>query len=74
MTEANHYEPVPEQRPQWPAGSRPEGSTPERWFEPAQDLPPADHRSSTGRGLIVALLATSLFGAVIGGGGTFIVL
>ena len=74
MTEANHYEPVPEQRPQWPAGSRPEGSTPERWFEPPQDLPPADRRSSAGRGLIVALLATSLFGAVIGGGGTFIVL
>ena len=74
MTQANHYEPVPEQHPQWPAGSRPEGSTPERWFEPAQEVPPAEHRPSAGRGLIVALLATSLFGAVIGGGGTFMVL
>ena len=35
MTEANHYEPVPEQRPPWQAGFQPDGSTPERWFEPA---------------------------------------
>jgi 2-alkenal reductase len=75
MTEANHYEPVPEQRPHWQAGLQPDGSTPERWFEPAPAATPqGEHRSSASRGVIVALLATSIVGAVLGGGGTFLVL
>jgi S1-C subfamily serine protease len=75
MTEANHYEPVPEQRPPWQAGLQPAGSTPERWFEPPQAAAPqGEHRPSTSRGLVGALLATSLVGAVLGGGGTFLVL
>jgi S1-C subfamily serine protease len=74
MTEANHFEPVPEQRPAWPAGLPNEGTTPERWFEPAPEPPPHGPRSGAGRGLVAALLATSLVGAVVGGGGTFLVL
>ena len=75
MTEANHYEPVPEQRPPWQAGFQPDGSTPERWFEPAQaTTPPPQDRPGTSRGLIVALLATSLVGAVLGGGGILLAL
>ncbi|MGD0018666.1 MAG: trypsin-like peptidase domain-containing protein [Candidatus Limnocylindrales bacterium] len=75
MTEANHYEPVPEQRPHWQAGLQPDGSTPERWFEPAAAVAPqAEQRVAPSRGLIGALLATSLVGAVLGGGGTFLAL
>jgi Trypsin-like serine proteases, typically periplasmic, contain C-terminal PDZ domain len=75
MTEANHYEPVPEQRPPWQAGFQPDGSTPERWFEPAQaTAPAAEDLPAPSRSLIVALLATSLVGAVLGGGGTFLAL
>jgi S1-C subfamily serine protease len=75
MTEANHYEPVPEQRPPWQAGFQPDGSTPERWFEPAQaTTPPPENRPATSRSLIVVLLATSLVGAVIGGGGILLAL
>ena len=75
MTEANHYEPVPEQRPHWQAGFQPDGSTPERWFEPPQPAPPqAERRPVASRGLIGAFLATSMVGAVLGGGGTFLAL
>ena len=75
MTEANHYEPVPEQRPPWQAGFQPDGSTPERWFEPAQaTAPAAEDLPAPSRSLIVALLATSLVVAVLGGGGTFLAL
>ena len=75
MTEANHYEPVPEQRPHWQTSPQPDGSTPERWFEPVQ-VPEPDpaRRPGPGRGLISALLATSLVGAVVGGGGTYLML
>ena len=72
MTEANNYEPVPEQRPAWPAGRPLEGSTPERWFEPTPPTEP-EHKPAS-RGLIGALLATSLLGAILGGGGTFLAL
>ncbi len=75
MTEANHYEPVPEQRPPWQAGFQPDGSTPERWFEPPQaPTPAAEDRPGPSRRLIAALLATSLIGAVLGGGATFLAL
>ena len=70
------YEPLPEQRPHWQANLQNEPSTPERWFEPAPAAVPAaaDPRRSPGRGLVGVFLATSMFGAVIGGGGTFLVL
>ncbi len=71
MTEPNHFEPQPEPHPQWYAGLRPEGS-PERWFEPPTEATPPGR--GVGRGLIAALMATSLFGAVIGGGGTYLFL
>jgi S1-C subfamily serine protease len=75
MTEANHYEPVPEQRPPWQAGFQPDGSTPERWFEPPQaPTPGAEDRPGPSRRLIAALLATSLIGAALGGGATFMAL
>ncbi len=74
MTEANHYEPVPEQRPPWQAGFPPGGSTPERWFEPPAALTPEEDRPGPSRGLIVAVLVTSLIGAVVGGGATFMAL
>ena len=75
MTEANHYEPVPEQRPPWQAGFQPDGSTPERWFEPPQaPTPAAEDRPGPSRRLIAALLATSLIGAALGGGATFMAL
>jgi S1-C subfamily serine protease len=74
MAESNHYEPVPEPRPQWQPGSQAEASTPERWFEPSPagqpDLP--DRRPS--RGLIGVVLATSMAGAILGGSGTFLLL
>jgi len=70
------YEPLPEQRPHWQANLQNESSTPERWFEPAPPAAPpaAESRRTPGRGLIGVLLATSMFGAVLGGGGTFLVL
>ena len=70
------YEPLPEQRPHWQANLQNEPSPPERWFEPAPAAVPAaaDPRRSPGRGLVGVFLATSMFGAVIGGGGTFLVL
>ena len=70
------YEPLPEQRPHWQANLQNEPSTPERWFEPAPAAVPAaaDPRRSPGRGLVGVFLATSMFGAVIGGGGTFLAL
>ncbi len=73
---APRYEPLPEQRPHWQANLQNEPSTPERWFEPAPAAVPAaaDPRRSPGRGLVGVFLATSMFGAVIGGGGTFLVL
>ena len=74
MTEPNHYEPVPEQRPHWQVGLQPGASTPERWFEPPRTTPPAGARPSPTRGLIVALLATSLAGAILGAGGTYLVI
>ena len=74
MTESNHYEPVPEQRPQWPAGPQPGGSTPERWFEPQATAPQPERRPASNRGLFGVLLTTSLVGAVIGGGATFLML
>ena len=70
------YEPLLEQRPHWQASLQNESSTPERWFEPAPAATPpaAEPRRSPGRGLVGVLLATSMFGAVLGGGGTFLVL
>src|SRR5512140_3728850 len=70
MSEPNHYEPPPEPHPQWHAGA-PVESTPERWFEPEPD---AAAPRGLSRGLIAALMATSLVGAVIGGSGTFLLL
>jgi serine protease Do len=70
------YEPLPEQRPHWQANLQSESSTPERWFEPAPAATPpaAESRRSPGRGLVGVVLVTSMFGAVLGGGGTFLVL
>jgi len=70
------YEPLPEQRPRWQANLQGESSTPERWFEPAWagTLPTAESRRSPGLGLVGVVLATSIFGAVLGGGATFLVL
>jgi S1-C subfamily serine protease len=74
MTEANRYEPVPEQRPPWQAGLPPAGSTPEWWFEPAPPAAPQPEHGAASRGLVTALLATSIVGAVLGGGGTYLAL
>jgi putative serine protease PepD len=74
MTEANRYEPVPEQRPPWQAGLPPAGSTPEWWFEPAPPAAPQPEHGTASRGLVTALLATSIVGAVLGGGGTYLAL
>jgi S1-C subfamily serine protease len=71
MTQANHYEPVPEQRPQWPPGGQAE-ATPERWFEPVEAEPRTP--PFLGRGLFALVVASSLLGAVVGGGGTFFLL
>jgi len=70
MTEPNHFEPVPEQRPQWRAGAQPEG-TPERWFEPS---PPPLGQPAITRGLFGVIVATSLAAALVGGGVTFLAL
>jgi 2-alkenal reductase len=74
MSESNHYEPVPEPRPQWQPGTPPESTTPERWFEPASESAPEAGDRRPSRGLIGVVLATSMAGAILGGSGTFLIL
>jgi S1-C subfamily serine protease len=74
-TSSSRYEPRPEPRPLWQAGLPGQQATPERWFEPdaARSAPPGGSRS-LGAGLIGVLLATSILGALLGGGATYLIL
>ena len=84
--ETQRFEPPPAQRLHWNAaidGASARGAdpvTPERWFEStpaAPDQPPEATPSpalSYGRGLVAVLMATSLVGAVLGSGGTYLAL
>ena len=75
-TSSSRYEPRPEPRPLWQAGLPGQQATPERWFEPdaARAAQPAAGVRSFGAGLIAVLLATSLLGALLGGGATYLLL
>jgi serine protease Do len=72
----NRYEPQPDPRPRWSAGlgGVPATPTPDSWFEPdTVATQPAGTRLA-GAGLVVVLLAVSILGAVLGGGGMFLLL
>ena len=85
--EVQRFEPLPDQRRHRIAamdGGAPiagDPATPERWFEPSTQpqsnpdgsLTPATPRGH-GLGLVALLMATSLVGAIVGGGGAFVVL
>lgn len=70
------YAPVPQPRPSWAPGYQGEQSTPERWFEPAPTEPVRSTAAPRwpGRPLVLILLLTSIVGAVLGGGGTYLAL
>jgi S1-C subfamily serine protease len=85
--EIQRFEPLPDERHTRRAafeGSRPGGAdqaTPERWFEPGAESgvdstakPPSPSSRGHARGLMAAMLATSLAGAILGAGGTYAVL
>jgi S1-C subfamily serine protease len=84
--ETQRYEPLPEQRQHWKAavglGSPydAEPTTPEHWFEPSAEPPnppappPPAAQGSSGRGLVAAILVTSLICAAFGAGGTYLTL
>jgi S1-C subfamily serine protease len=75
------YAPVPQPRPNWAPEYLVEQATPERWFEPVRTEPiPTEPITSAGasrwpgRPLVIVLLLASIFGAVLGGGGTYLAL
>jgi serine protease Do len=70
------YAPVPQPRPSWAPGYQGEQSTPERWFEPAPTEPVRSTAAPRwpSRPLVLILLLTSIVGAVLGGGGTYLAL
>jgi S1-C subfamily serine protease len=70
------YEPQPDPRPRWQPGLAGQPATPERWFEPGSAPAASPVAGSRGFGarLIGLLLATSLLGAVLGGGGMYALL
>ena len=70
------YAPVPQPRPSWAPGYQGEQSTPERWFEPAPTEPVRSTAAPRwpSRPLVIILLLTSIVGAVLGGGGTYLAL
>ena len=70
------YAPVPQPRPGWAPGYEGEQATPERWFEPAPTEPvrSASAPRWPGRPVVLVLLAASIVGAVLGGGGTYVAL
>ncbi len=70
------YAPVPQPRPSWAPGYQGEQSTPERWFEPAPTEPVRSTAAPRwpGKPLVLILLLTSIVGAVLGGGGTYLAL
>ncbi len=81
-TEIQRFEPLPDQRHSrrtygGPDFGRPEEVTPERWFEPIREPGEGSTGSRSrgsggfGRGLIAAMLATSLVGAILGAAGTY---
>ncbi len=82
--ETQRFEPQPAPRLHWQEaidGGSANGAdpvTPERWFEPASVTPgqPPDTgpAGSFGRGLVAALLIASIFGAVLGAGGSYFAL
>jgi S1-C subfamily serine protease len=82
--EIQRFEPLPDERHTRKAAfedQRPGGAdqaTPERWFEPDAGTgteptagPPPPSTGGRGRGLVAAMLATSLVGAILGAGGTY---
>ncbi len=73
---SSRYEPQPEPRPRWQAGLAGQPATPERWFEPGSppEVPSAAGAGSLGARLIGLLLAISLLGAFLGGGGMYLFL
>jgi serine protease Do len=80
LPEIQRFEPLPDERHTRKAafqGSLPGGAdrvTPERWFEPgaeSTDEPPSSSSRGPARGLVAAMLATSLAGAIMGAGGTY---
>ena len=85
--EIQRFEPLPDERHTRRAAfeaSLPGGAdqaTPERWFEPDAESgvdstakPPAPSSRGHARGLMAAMLATSLAGAILGAGATYAVL
>jgi len=85
--EIQRFEPLPDERHsrkaafQGPLAGGADDVTPERWFEPdvvsradAAGKPRQSSSRGRGRGLVAAMLATSLLGAILGAGGTYAVL
>ncbi|HEX7492123.1 MAG TPA: trypsin-like peptidase domain-containing protein [Candidatus Limnocylindrales bacterium] len=81
-SEAQRFEPSPDQRRQWKApykvdSESPDATTPERWFEPSPSPdndggdPGLPSGSGYGRGIVGVLFATSLVAALLGAGGTY---
>jgi len=70
------YAPVPQPRPNWAPEYLVEQATPERWFEPAPTEPVRSTAAPRwpSRPLVLILLLTSIVGAVLGGGGTYLAL
>jgi serine protease Do len=71
---APRYEPQPNPRPTWQASLPPDQATPERWFEPLPPPPAPVAERPSRAGLFGILLAASVVGAVLGGGGTYALL
>ena len=80
------YAPLPQPRPNWAPGYESEQATPERWFEPMPTEPlgvpdppemePVGGPASRwpGRPVVIVLIVASIFGAVLGSGGTYMAL
>jgi S1-C subfamily serine protease len=75
-TSVARYEPQPEPRPRWASGLAVPQATPENWFEPDASPPAETARGSrlSGRGLAGVLMASSLLGSILGGGGMYLAL
>ncbi len=70
---ASRFEPLPDHRNRWHAGLATGEATPERWFEPLPTVRPAGH-AGLNPALVAIVILASVFGAVAGGGATYLVL
>jgi S1-C subfamily serine protease len=75
-TSVARYEPQPELRPRWASGLAAPQATPENWFEPDTSPTAETARGSrlSGRGLAGVLMASSILGSILGGGGMYLAL